>query len=239
MRNVAWQIVLRLTSMTFAFQDLLSFFDHILLLRPDTNNSLVVPPQSLSSKEVVLYSVYPLGAGMSETCLSLSLCLFYALFASHCLSLPLSLSLSALLIIASLCHSLRHFVSRCLSLSLLVSRCLSLPQVASICLSLPLVASLCLLLSFFASHCFSLPLSASRCLFRKRMKAILFDNVLLAIVDREGLWWGSLKLALHEVSIAITVSGRVFTPCNECTEIDSRERLLEFLRDRSWVFSSE
>lgn len=181
---------------------------------------------------------------LEQACLkpaSLSLCVSFTLslplIAFHCLSLSLSLRSSLLPLFATRCVTLSLVAS--LSLSLLVSRCLSLPQVASICLSLPLVASLCLLLPFFASHCFSLPLSASRCLFRKRMKAILFDNVLLAIVDREGLWWGSLKLALHEVSIAITVSGRVFTPCNECTEIDSRERLLEFLRDRSWVFSSE
>src|SRR6218665_3045678 len=141
MRNVAWQIVLRLTSMTFVFQDLLSFFDHILLLRPDTNNSLVVPPQSLSSKEVVLYSVYPLGAGMSETCLSLSLCLFYALFASHCLSFPLSLSL-CLSLVASLCRKSPLFASLCHSLPLFVSCCLSLRLIAFLCLSLCLLFAL-------------------------------------------------------------------------------------------------
>ena len=69
---------------------------------------------------------------LEQACLkpaSLSLCVSFTLslplIAFHCLSL------SALLTIASLCHSLPLFVSCCLSLRLIAFLCLSLPLVVS------------------------------------------------------------------------------------------------------------
>jgi len=130
-----------------------------------------------------------------------SLSLYLSAFASLCVSLPLIVSLYLFL---SLFVSLGISVSLCLSLSVFISFPLfiSLSLLASLCLSAPLFISFCipLYLSAFLYLFDSLCLMS---LFRKRVKAILFDCGFIDL-DLHSIKRGFPEMALNKFAINIS-----------------------------------